>query len=358
MAENPLAEAQRESAGASTFGKYNYQFHWALCEIIEKHKNKKEYALLIEYHEDVVIADSLDADVAQFEFYQVKNQKAAYTPASLTKRKKGANDTLKNSVLGKLLSSCINTEYEDRITTIGLVSSSGFSLNLDKGLKLDVIRGGDIAASDLASLTQDIDNELGIKVLPEHLQFIVPDIQLKNQEDYVLSRFARLVNELFPGAFCNPVNIYRSVVDEMGRIGRVEYDYRDWARLIEKKSLTSTEVHDVITQHTTHPCVDDLKSDFDDLARDLGWKAKQKRTFKSKLAVLALRRAGFMSALDIEITNAFKQSHNKVDENNYSDDNTYLEALQKQAIEDCLLVKVNDQDELLLEVIYCLLKAN
>ena len=114
----------------------------------------------------------------------------------------------------------------------------------------------------------------------------------------------------------------------------------------------------MITQHTTHPCVDDLKSDFDDLARDLGWKAKQKRTFKSKLAVLALRRAGFMSALDIEITNAFKQSHNKVDENNYSDDNTYLEALQKQAIEDCLLVKVNDQDELLLEVIYCLLKAN
>ncbi|MFB9133612.1 dsDNA nuclease domain-containing protein [Vibrio olivae] len=156
MADNPLAETQRESAGASTFGKYNFQFHWALCEIIEKHKNKKEYALLIEHHEDVVIADSLDAEEAQFEFYQVKNQKAKYTPASLTNRQKGANDTLKNSVLGKLLSSCINTTYEDRITTIGLVSSSGFSLNLDKGLKLDVIKVGDIAASDLASLTQDI----------------------------------------------------------------------------------------------------------------------------------------------------------------------------------------------------------
>lgn len=138
-----------------------------------------------------------------------------------------------------------------------------------------MIKVGDIAASDLASLTQDIDNELGIKVLPEHLQFIVPDIQLRNQEDYVLSHFARLVDTLFPGAFCNPVNIYRSVVDEMGRIGRVEYDYRDWARLIEQKALTSTEVHKVLIQHTTHPCVDDLKSDFDDLARDLGWKAKK-----------------------------------------------------------------------------------
>ena len=357
MEDNPLAEAQRETAGASTFGKYNFQFHWALCEIIEKHKNKKEYALLIEHHEDVVIANSLNADEAQFEFYQVKNQKAKYTLTSLTKRTKGANDTLKNSVLGKLLSSCINTKYEDRITTIGLVSSSGFNLNLDKDLKLDVIKVGDITASDLASLTQDINNELGIEVLPEHLQFIVPAIQLNNQEDYVLSHFARLVNELFPGAFCNPVNIYRSVVDEMGRIGRVEYDYKDWARLIENKSLTSTEVHNVLTQHTTHPCVDDLKSDFDDLARDLGWKAKQKRFLKSKLALLALRRAGFMSALDIEITSAFKQSHSKVDEDDYADDNTYLEALNKQAIEDGLLGKVNDQEELSLEIIYCLLKA-
>lgn len=88
MADNPLAEAQRESAGASTFGKYNFQFHWALCEIIEKHKQQREYALLIEHHEDVVIADGLDASSATFEFYQVKNQAATFTPASLTRRKK------------------------------------------------------------------------------------------------------------------------------------------------------------------------------------------------------------------------------------------------------------------------------
>jgi hypothetical protein len=357
MADNPLAEAQRESAGASTFGKYNFQFHWALCEIIEKHNSQKEYALLIEHHEDVVIADSLDAENAQFEFYQVKNQKATYTTASLTKRPKGAKGALKNSVLGKLLSSCISTRYEDRITTIGLVSSSGFSLPLDKSLKLDVIKVGDISESDLSNLTQDIDNELGIKVLPEHLQFIIPEIQLKNQEDYVLSHFARLVNKLFSGAFCNPVNIYRSVIDQMGRIGRVEYDYKDWDRLIDKKSLTSTDVHNVITQHISHPCVNDLKNAFDDLARDLGWKAKKKRSLKSKLSLLALRRAGFMSSLDTEVTDLFSRSHSKIDESSYEDDTTYLEDLRKQAVEDGLLTKVNDQDELLLEVIYCFLKA-
>ncbi|MGF1723897.1 DUF4297 domain-containing protein [Photobacterium nomapromontoriensis] len=357
MADNPLAEAQRESAGASTFGKYNFQFHWALCEIIEKHKQKKEYAILIEYHEDVVIADTLDAGTARFEFYQVKNQGTKFTADSLTKRKKGAKGSLKDSVLGKLLTSCLNNQYEDRITKIGLVSSSGFSLALDKGLRLDVIKVGDIAEDDLSTLTQNIHNELGIIVLPEHLQFIVPEIQLKNQEDYVLSNFARLVDKLFPGAQCNAVAIYRAIIDEMGRIGRLEYDYKDWDRLIDNKSLTSASVHQVLTQHSSHPSVDDIKNDFDDLANDLGWKSKKKRSFKRELSLLALRRAGFMSALDIDITNSFRASHNKINEDSFPDDIVYLNALEKQAINDGLLGKVKDQDALLMEVIYCLLKA-
>jgi hypothetical protein len=357
MADNPLAEAQRESAGASTFGKYNFQFHWALCEIIRKHEQQKEYAILIEHHEDVVITDALEADKARFEFYQVKNQAATFTADSLTKRKKGTKEALKGSVLGKLLSSCLNNQYEDRITTIGLVSSSGFSLGIDKGLKLDVIKIGDITEDDLATLTQNIHKELGIDVLPEHLQFIVPEIQLRNQEDYVLSKFARLADKLFPGALCNAVAIYRSVIDEMGRIGRLEFDYTDWARLIDKKSLTSTSVHQVVTQHSSHPCVDDIKSDFDDLANDLSWKSKRKRSFKRELSLLALRRAGFMSALDIDITNSFRSSHDKIDEDGFPDDIAYVDALVDQAIRGGLLDKVKDQDTLLMEVIYCLLKA-
>ncbi|SEQ27891.1 protein of unknown function [Amphritea atlantica] len=357
MLDNPLAVAQRESAGASTFGKYNFQFHWALCEIIKKHEQQKEYAILIEHHENVVIADALEADKAKFEFYQVKNQAAKFTADSLIKRKKGTVKALKSSVLGKLLSSCIHNQYEERITTIGLVSSSGFSLALDKGLKLDVIKMGDIAEEDLATMTQSIHKELGIDILPGHLQFIVPEIQLRNQEDYVLSNFARLVDKLFPGALCNAVAIYRAVIDEMGRIGRLEYDYKDWARLIEKKSLTSTSLHQVITQHSRHPCVDDIKNDFDDLANDLCWKSKRKRSFKRELSLLALRRAGFMSALDIDITNSFRASHDKINEDDFSNDNAYVDALEQQAIREGLLRKVKDQNALLMEVIYCLLKV-
>ena len=38
MGTNPLGVSQRENKGAETFGKYEYQYHWALCRIIEEHK--------------------------------------------------------------------------------------------------------------------------------------------------------------------------------------------------------------------------------------------------------------------------------------------------------------------------------
>lgn len=357
MSDNPLAEVQRESAGASTFGKYNFQYHWALCKIIEKHQQKEEYALLIEYHEDVVIADNLDSKKAQFEFYQVKNQKAVYTEHELTKRKKGKGDSLKSSVLGKLLSSCIDTKYEDRIKKIGLISSSGFKLGIEGALKLDVICTGDLIESCLHNLTAKINQELGIQIIPEHLQFIVPEIQLQNQEDYVLSKFTKLVDSLFPGAQCNAIAIYRAIIDEMGRMGRLELDYKCWERLIEKKSLTSNEVNQLLSQNTSHPCVEDIKDDFSHLARDLGFKSRQVRTIKKSLSHLALRRFGFMTALDIDVVNAFNMSFKKVDEDAFDNDGDHIEALLVQAKKDGLLAKVQDESELQLEVIYCFLTS-
>ena len=48
MDDNPLAEKQREIKGAETFGKYDYQYHWALCRLLEKHQEKTEYAIFVE----------------------------------------------------------------------------------------------------------------------------------------------------------------------------------------------------------------------------------------------------------------------------------------------------------------------
>ncbi|MBD2811446.1 DUF4297 domain-containing protein [Xenorhabdus sp. Vera] len=357
MTDNILAEVQRESAGASTFGKYNFQYHWALCRIIEKHQKNEEYALLIEYHEDVVIADNLDGTKANFEFFQVKNQIKTFTEHELTKRSRGANETLKNSVLGKLLSSCVGTQYDQRITNIGLVSAGGFSLGVNKGLKLDVIRTGDLTAACLQSLTNRINEELGINLLPKHLQFIVPEIQLENQEDYVLAQFVKLVDGMFPGAQCSAVAIYRAIIDEMGRKIRITFDYTGWDRLIDKKSLTSVEVHEVLVINSSHPSVNEIKEDFNRLAQQLGWKTRQIRNIRTKLSQLFLKRTGFMTALDIDIIGLFKASADKINETLFDSEALYIEALLQQAKADGLENKIPDPDEFLVEIIYCLLTS-
>ncbi|MBG5689166.1 DUF4297 domain-containing protein, partial [Pseudomonas aeruginosa] len=73
---NPLAAAQRERAGAQTFEKYEYQYHWALCRILGAHENSDDYVVFIELHEDVVLATSTDESLARFEFNQIKNVNA------------------------------------------------------------------------------------------------------------------------------------------------------------------------------------------------------------------------------------------------------------------------------------------
>lgn len=354
MVENILGIKQRETSGSSTFGKYNFQYHWALCKILEKHKNKEEYALLIEYHEDVVIADHLDGSLAQFEFYQVKNQQARFTSNELTKRSKG-KDGLKNSVLGKLLSSCIKTPYTERITQIGLVASNGFSLETEQNLKLDIIKKGDLSQECLKSLTSDLNSELGITLLPENLHFIVPKIKIENQEEYVLAQFAELVDILFPGSHCNAVNIYRAVIDEIQRKGRITYDYSDWERLVEEKSLTSEKINSVLAINTSHPNIARIEMDFDNLAKELGLRVLETKKLRSRLSELVLRRSGFSSASDLSTITSVKASINKVDEYSFSTDSAFIEALIQQAKLDGLDKKIPDPNELRVEIFYSLL---
>lgn len=358
MESNILGHAQRETSGATTFGKYNFQYHWALCRIIEKHKSNADYALLIEYHEDVVIADSLFGSSAKFEFFQVKNTGNSFTVDSLTKRVKGA-EGLKNSILGKLLSSCIGTEYETRITEIGLVSSSGFSFDQkDNKLKLDIITSGDLSVDCLSGLTGKLKSELGIDIFPENLKFIIPKIKLENQEEFVIARFAELVNEIFPNSHCNAVNIYRAIIDEIHRKGQNTYDFTMWEKMVEDKSLTSHTVKDVIAVNTTSPKFEDFGKDFEYLAKsDMKWNTLTYRKMVRKIKQIYLRRVGYASAFDMNIMRIAQQALSNVPEEDYTETSDYIKAVVMKAKELNIESQIPEDDDILCEIIYCFLKV-
>ena len=101
---NPLYTAQREKSGAQTYGKYMYQYHWALYRIFKEHELEKEYAVFIELHEDVVLANSLNVLQTTFEFNQIKTTNGKYTDKKLIKQ----DPKTKSSTLGKLIPSGIS----------------------------------------------------------------------------------------------------------------------------------------------------------------------------------------------------------------------------------------------------------
>ncbi|TQN81322.1 UNVERIFIED_ORG: uncharacterized protein DUF4297 [Citrobacter freundii] len=358
MESNILGHAQRETSGAKTFGKYDFQYHWALCKIIEKHKANSDYALLVEYHEDVVIADSLYGNSARFEFFQVKNTAKPFTTEAITKREKGTNGP-KSSILGKLLSSCIGTDYESRITEIGLVSSSGFSFDQkDNKLKLDVLTSGDLSVDCLSGLTEKLKSELGIEILPQNLKFIVPKIKLENQEEFVIARFAELVNEIFPNSHCNAVNIYRAVIDEIHRKGHNSYDFTVWEKMVEDKSLTSRKVKEVIAINTTCPQFEDFEKDFEYLAKnDMKWNVLTYRRINKKIKQLFLRRVGHVSAFDINIMRIVQQALSSVPDGDFSETSDYIAAVILKAKELNIESHIQEHDDILCEIIYCFLKV-
>ncbi|EJG1076019.1 DUF4297 domain-containing protein [Vibrio parahaemolyticus] len=357
MVDNILNEPQRETSGAVTFAKYEFQFHWALCKILQKHQKQEDYALLIEYHEDVVIADSLDGQNANFGFYQVKNKTGAkYTVNSLTKRDVGNNGD-KNSVLGKLLSSCIGTKYEDRITEIGLVASNGFNLDQDNNeLKLDVITVGDLSETCTTELANKIESELGVSRIPNNLKFIIPTIQLANQREYVITKFADLVDSLFPNGMCNAVSIYRAIIDEIHRKGVVKYDFPDWERLVNEKSLTSYTVKEVIAVNTKHSSTDRMIDDLGSLRDELGWSFSTFKGYRRRIETLLLKRTGMPSAFEL---NRMKMIEECIDSIDPEQHNTLKDGFAEQMSKlksDLPEGIFHDDAEIMTELLYFYLK--
>ncbi len=288
MNKNPLAVPQREKSGATTFDKYEYQYHWALCRIIDSQMENSEYALFMELHEDVVIADSFDVNIAKFEFNQIKNiSTPKYNIDNLIKIKQGK----KNSVLGKIVLSASDKSFCDKIESINLVASCGFSLQLKcEELDLEVITIGDLHKNSIDKLKTALHSEIGNSELPPNIRFVVPKLQIQEQQRQVIGKVAELVEYLFPNSRCNSVNIYRTLIDELHRKGCVTYDYTKWDELLNNKALTSEKVKRTIQTHTSVHGNEQIMRDFDSIASELGLNFLTKKPLRNSVERIYVER--------------------------------------------------------------------
>lgn len=275
---NPLAIAQREKAGAQTFEKYEYQYHWALCRILGAHENMDDYVVYIELHEDVVLATSTNESIAQFEFNQVKNVSATpWGQKKLTSVPKAAKEKVKNSILGKMLQGVRNKPFVDKLKSLDLVATCGFNLppKID-GLKLSIISIGDLHDDCLKDIQAAIDKELGSYPIPKTLRFITPDLPPIGFQDAAIGRISKLVDSKAPGSMCNASTIYRVLIDDLHRKGTVAFDFADWNNLVKNKGTTHSDVERVISSYAEKKGFEVFDKDFDYILNDLELKSNKR----------------------------------------------------------------------------------
>lgn len=296
---NPLASAQRETAGAQTFEKYLYQYHWVLCRILSAHQSDNDYVVFIELHEDVVFATSIDESVARFEFNQIKNVSAApWNSKRLTYIPKVKAKTGANSILGKMLQGVRDKPFVDRLNSLDLVATCGFNLPpKTDGLKLSIITIGDLHDDCLSEIQVAIDKELGSYPLPKTLRFIAPDLPATGFQNFTIGKISNLVDLKAPGAMFNASTIYRVLMDDLSRKGIVAFDFADWSSLVKNKGTTHGDVERVISSYTEKKGFEVFERDLDDILGDLELKSNKRilvrRAFERYHNAVRLERSLF-----------------------------------------------------------------
>lgn len=264
---NPLGAAQPNKAGAQTFAKYEYQYHWALCKIIDRHLEEKDYVIFVEFHEDVLYSTSSIETEALFEFTQVKNFAGSpWSQKTITKISKEK----KRSILGRMLEGIKEKPFENKIISLELAGSAGFNLpQKNKELKLDIIKLEDIDDACISFIKNAIENEIGLTSLPSNLVFVKPNLAPGSVRAEAIAKISDLITKKNPKLFHNPTNIYRALIDDLHIKGQIDYDFTDWERLIKSKGTTHEEVSQVIKNYTNENTLEDLKPHLTDFFNDL-----------------------------------------------------------------------------------------
>ncbi|PRG51704.1 DUF4297 domain-containing protein [Burkholderia gladioli] len=310
-APSPLFEPQREKAGAVTADRFSYQYDWALHEFLELHHRGEASIVFVELHEDVVFGTSLDADDTSFIFCQVKAGGAAkYTTAALIKRSKG-----KNSILGKMLSSIAAQGIAERVQKLGLVATRGFSLKLKtSGFSLDEIPFGKLEEKTANAIREALKTELNPNIPVEKLHFREPSLDMRSTRRAVIGLISDLLTERNPAQHSNNTQIYVVLTDELRRKGAVAWDYSDWDQLVARKGLTGDRVEALFAQYSSTTSTDELISDFDSQARELGYLAREVKRLRESARTYLLNTLAGGALGQVQVSDAIREHLSMLDD--------------------------------------------
>lgn len=151
-----LAQEPPDDGGTVAFNRLAYQVNWALCLLMDLHADGADYALVLDYHDDVVAFDSATAPTVAA-FYQVKTKKVGSWSISDLLRRSNSGGGKQHSKLGKLFMHVMT--FGRGAIELVFVSNAALSAQSVNGTKLDgddSILYADLALTERRRLTASL----------------------------------------------------------------------------------------------------------------------------------------------------------------------------------------------------------
>lgn len=245
----------RESSGPRTSSKYDYQKHWSLTELLERHLTGSDYLFVFDFHDDLLVFDS-EGTPEKVAFYQVKSKDTGklWKLGDLIKGKTSRTDnTPLLSIFGKLYLNKIN--FPDNTLSLNFVSNAKFEIPLaDK----------DTSSTSMATiccdeLDEDVLAKINTKLVEEHalqddpefkgITFLrVSGLSTDDQIGHTKGKLSEFLEQLLPGTKYMVGAVYNTLMGEIRRKTNYSKDIASFEDMVQYKSLGRREFQRLIEE--------------------------------------------------------------------------------------------------------------
>lgn len=246
-----VSESPRETSGSRSANRLAFQRDWTLCELLRVHQSEKDYVIVFDFHDDVLVLDSA-SDPKSVIFYQIKTRTSgAWTSAELVRRARGKNGKLP-SVLGKLYDNY--KRFAHNTTGLRLVSNVPFNVahvSGRNGEEYASIAYLEIGDDDREKIDRGLEQEHSIKCPDAGVQLIRLQCDALSLHDHSKHALGQITDFLDKTEGCQTASakaFYVTLHDEIGRGHTHEHLPTSFAELCKFKAICREQFEAMLTE--------------------------------------------------------------------------------------------------------------
>ena len=232
---------------------HEFQRYWAICHLLRSDEEKSDYVMLLEYIEDVAVANS-ETTPSEIELYQLKKKEgnsSKWSKADLRRIPKSREETIGKSILAKLHES--NNALKIGTKSISFVSNAPVKLNLSNGMdSTSTIEfcALELEPNELKDLKESISNELSCNIADvrfERLHFFRSTLAIDDLENHTIGRVTAYLSKKFPEGSAKADVLCKLLYSEIKIKFTTTDESRTFEELKKNRGISRSHFRDMIS---------------------------------------------------------------------------------------------------------------